>query len=135
MMAYTLRYQAELRNASDYFRDIKQTEISEDSLELAEALIAKRSAKFDPGKFEDGYEVAVKELVDAKVHNLPIPRDEAPAAPKGNVVNLMDALRQSLSSGRASSSSKKPVASDKSPVRSGMGLVKPAPKSNKRKSA
>jgi Ku protein len=46
MMAYTLRYTSELRNQSDYFRDIKPVEIGEESLELAESLIAKRSAKW-----------------------------------------------------------------------------------------
>jgi DNA end-binding protein Ku len=44
MMACTLRYSNELRNQSDYFRDIKEQQINEDSLELAEALIAKRSS-------------------------------------------------------------------------------------------
>jgi DNA end-binding protein Ku len=44
MMAYTLRYTSELRNQSDYFRDIKPVEIGKESLELAESLIAKRSA-------------------------------------------------------------------------------------------
>jgi non-homologous end joining protein Ku len=47
-------------------------------------------------KFEDGYEVAVKELVDAKINHLPVPKDEAPRATSGKVVNLMDALRKSL---------------------------------------
>ena len=80
MMAYTLRYQSELRNAAEYFRDIKQTEINEDALEMAEALIAKKTAKFDPNKFEDGYETAVRELVEAKVKNLPVPQDEPVAS-------------------------------------------------------
>ena len=96
MMAYTMRYQEELRSPAEYFRDIKKVEINEDSLDLAETLIRKKAAKFDPLKFVDGYEVALKELVDAKVNHAPIPKDE-PAAPKrGNVVNLMDALRKSL---------------------------------------
>ena len=137
MMAYTLRYQNEIRDQRDYFRDIKDAEISEDSLEMAEALIAKRSAKFDLGKFEDGYEVAVKELVDAKLKNLPIPKDEAPRVSNGKVVNLMDALRKSLGTETASSRPpKKPVASTKEPARKGMGLVKtPAAKGARRKSA
>jgi DNA end-binding protein Ku len=127
MMGYTLRYQNELRNQRDYFRDIKDAEISEDSLELAEALIAKKSAKFDLSKFEDGYEVAVKELVDAKLKHLPIPKDEAPRATSGKVINLMDALRKSLgekSAEKSASAPKKPVASEKSPARKGIGLVK-----------
>jgi DNA end-binding protein Ku len=95
MMAYTLRYTSELRNQSDYFRDIKPVEIGEESLELAESLIAKRSAKLDLSKFEDGYEVALKELVDAKINHLPVPQDEGEQPRRGNVVNLMDALRKS----------------------------------------
>ena len=47
MMAYTLRYKNELRDERDYFRDIKDATIDEESLELAEALIAKRAAPFD----------------------------------------------------------------------------------------
>jgi len=136
MMGYTLRYQNELRNQRDYFRDIKDAEINEDSLELAEALIAKRSAKFDLSKFEDGYEVAVKELVDAKVNHLPIPKDEAPRTTSGKVVNLMDALRKSLGDEKSARVPKKPVASEKTPARKGIGLVKAASKgTGKRKSA
>jgi DNA end-binding protein Ku len=136
MMGYTLRYQNELRNQRDYFRDIKDAEVNEDSLELAEALIAKRSAKFDLGKFEDGYEVAVKELVDAKINHLPIPKDEAPRATSGKVVNLMDALRKSLGNNGEPKVPKKPVASEKTPARKGIGLVKsPVKSTGKRKSA
>jgi DNA end-binding protein Ku len=131
MMGYTLRYANELRNQADYFRDIKDAEVSEDSLELAEALIAKRSAKFDLSKFEDGYEVAVKELVDAKIDHLPIPKDEAPRATSGKVINLMDALRKSIGE-KSATVTKKPVAGVKTPQRKGIGLVK-APA--KRKSA
>lgn len=36
-IAYTLRYTSEVRSQSDYFRDIKETEIGEESLELAES--------------------------------------------------------------------------------------------------
>ena len=135
MMAYTLRYQNELRNQQDYFREIKDQQINEDSLEMAEALIAKRSAKFDLSKFEDGYEVAVKELVDAKVNHLPIPKDEAPRASSGKVINLMDALRKSLGNAETAKPPKKPVAGTKEPARKGIGLVKAPAKSVKRKSA
>ena len=98
MMAYTMRYQQELRSPADYFRDIKRTAVDEDSLELAESLIKKRTAPFDPSKFVDGYEVALKELVEAKVKHLPIPKDEAPKHERGKVINLMDALRKSVAS-------------------------------------
>jgi DNA end-binding protein Ku len=96
MMAYTMRYQEELRNPAEYFADIKKVKIDSDSLELAESLIKKRTAKFDPSKFTDGYEVALKELVEAKIKHAPIPHDEAPKPERGKVINLMDALRKSV---------------------------------------
>jgi DNA end-binding protein Ku len=137
MMAYTMRYQEELRDAAEYFRDIKKVAINEDSLELAETLIKKKAAKFDPAKFVDGYEAALKELVEAKVKHAPIPKDETSAPKRGNVINLMDALRKSVSGGEASEGKKKPVARvDKK----GLSLIKSSAKSatangRKRKSA
>lgn len=137
MIGYTLRYAYELRSQEDYFSDIKPVAIDEDSLQLAETLIAKRSGKFDLNKFEDGYEVAVKELVEAKVNQMPIPQDEQPAAKTGKVVNLMDALRESIGSDTAKRSAKKPPKSEKQPAAGrGIGLVKaPAKATGKRKSA
>jgi len=139
MMAYALRYQSELRNAADYFRDIKETEINEDALEMAEALIAKKTAKFDPNKFEDGYEKAVKELVEAKIKNQPLPQEEPARPQQGKVVNLMDALRKSIGAESAPAPArggKKPPVSEKEPAAKGIGLVKtPAKSSAKRKTA
>lgn len=140
MMAYTLRYQAELRDAADYFRDIKDTEINQDALEMAEALIAKKTAKFDPAKFEDGYEVALRELVEAKVKNMPVPQDEPVKAQPAKVINLMDALRKSIGSeaaGAGKTPGKKPPVSEKTPAAKSIGLVKseakPAAKSAPRR--
>jgi DNA end-binding protein Ku len=134
MMAYTMRYREELRNPAEYFRDIKKVKVDEDSLELAESLIKKRSAKFDPSKFTDGYEVALKELVEAKLKHLPVPTDEAVEPARGKVVNLMDALRKSLNGTEASpSGKKKPPARETAPPaareQQGLALVKPGAKS------
>jgi DNA end-binding protein Ku len=139
MMAYTLRYQSELRNAADYFHDIKAAAISEDALEMAEALIAKKSAKFDISKFEDGYETAVRELVDAKVKNLPIPVDEPPKPQPGKIINLMDALRKSIGSEAVparTAAAKKPPANVKEVPTNDVGVMKtPAKAAAKRKTA
>jgi DNA end-binding protein Ku len=144
MMVYTMRYAAELRDPAAYFRDVKKTAIQADSLALAKELIKRKSGKFDAAKFVDGYEVAVKELVDAKLKQAPIPRDEAPAPKRGKVINLMDALRKSVQSrssdtdDRAASKGKKPSAR-KGPVLVKSGTHKPAASSKtaqtRRKSA
>jgi DNA end-binding protein Ku len=123
LMAYTLRFPNELRNQNDYFRDIKPAAVNADSLELAETLIKKMSAKLDLTKFEDGYEVAVKALVEAKINNLPVPIDEAPRKQPVNVVNLMDALRKSI--GPETRLGKKPPKSEKEPPAKKIALVKP----------
>ena len=49
-------------------------------------------AKLDFAKFEDGYEVAVKALVEAKIQNLELSLEEAPRQRASNVIDLMDAL-------------------------------------------
>jgi DNA end-binding protein Ku len=109
MMAYTMRYAAELRKPEEYFKDVKHVSIDKESLDLAKELIKRRSGKFNPEKFVDGYEVAVKELVEAKLKHLPIPKEEAPAEHRAKVVNLMDALRKSVTGG-AETPAKKPAA-------------------------
>jgi DNA end-binding protein Ku len=105
---------------------------------LAESLIAKRSAKLDMSKFEDGYEIALRELVNAKVNHLPVPKDKVSQTSGGKVINLMDALRKSLGGAEATvgKATKKPVASAKPEAKKGIGLVKPSNKTiTKRKSA
>ncbi len=145
MMAYTMRYAAELRDPKEYFRDIQKPKVEDDSLDLAKQLIERKTAKFDPTKFVDGYEVALKELVQAKIDHAPIPKDEAPKPQRGQVVNLMDALRKSI--GKAtpaeSEAALKGTGAGKAHAagkKQGLALVKAAPrktasKAVKRKSA
>ena len=133
LMVYTMRYAAELRDPADYFRDVKPLKVAPDSLDLAKELIKRKAAKFDPTQFVDGYEVAVKELVEAKLKHAPVPQDEAPAPARGKVINLMDALRKSVGSGTPSAAETKTKASPrktepKTETAKGPTLVKSAVK-------
>ena len=114
MMAYTMRYQQELRSPMEYFGGLRPVETDEDQLELAEQLIKRKTGKFTPEKYQDGYEIALKELVDAKVNHQPIPHEE-PAPRRAKVVNLMDALRDSLRSSGGSSADEAEKAPKKAP--------------------
>lgn len=131
LMAYTMRYDAELRDASDYFSDIKDVAIDKDQLALAKELIRRNTAKFNPSKFVDDYEVALRELIDAKIEHQPIPREEK-APKRAKVINLMDALRKSVgeqgsSTGNRKASVTRPASESKSKSKaSGLKLVKPA---------
>jgi DNA end-binding protein Ku len=105
MMAYTLRFLEELRSAKDYFAEIEKQKVDHDQLTLAKKLIQSRTATFDPGKFTDSYEAALRELIDAKLKHVALPRSQE-HAPRAKVINLMDALRRSVG---ANSGKKKPV--------------------------
>ena len=98
LLATTLRYQNEVRDESEYFEDIPSTKVPADMLKLAAHILETKKGKFDPAKFEDRYETALKELVKAKHagKKTPVASDSRPS----NVVNLMDALRRSAKADR-----------------------------------
>src|SRR6185369_16697691 len=95
LLGTTLRYPYELRDESDFFDDIKSPKISKDMVELAGHILDTKAAHFDPSKFKDDYETALKALVRRKAAGKPIKAAEPEERPS-NVVSLMDALRQSL---------------------------------------
>ena len=100
LLGTTLRYPYEVRDEDDYFGDIKNPKISKDMVELASHILDTKAAHFDPSKFNDKYENALKSLVRRKAAGKPIKVAEPEERPD-NVISLMDALKQSLK-GRAS---------------------------------
>ncbi len=103
IVATMLRYTNEVRDEDDYFDDIPDPRIPKDMLELAEHMLASKKGKFDPSKFEDRYDDALKKVIAAKKAGKKPPR--APEPQPSNVINLMDALRRSVKAGRGGSSS------------------------------
>jgi Ku protein len=95
LLGTTLRYPYELRDEEDYFDTIKNPKISKDMIELASHILDSKAAHFDPGKFKDEYENALKALVRRKASGKPIRAAEREEK-ADNVVNLMDALKASL---------------------------------------
>jgi len=102
MVLETLRYADELRKAQSYFREIPDSKPDADLLDLAETLIEKKSAKFDASEFHDRYVDALKGLIEkkskAKGRKIIEETDDAPRA-KGNVIDLMAALKKSVEGG------------------------------------
>ena len=99
LLGTTLRYPYELRDEADYFDDIKSPKISKDMVELASHILDSKAAHFNPKEFKDEYETALKALVKRKAAGKPIKAVEREERP-GNVVSLMDALKQSLKNGK-----------------------------------
>jgi DNA end-binding protein Ku len=94
LLGVTLRYPYEVRKEKDYFDDIEDEKVPKDMLDLATHIVDAKRGKFQPEKFEDQYEDALKDLLKKKQKGETISTPQAPA--HSNVVNLMDALRKSL---------------------------------------
>ncbi len=112
ILVTTVNYKYEVRDDAAYFDDIEDIEIPEEMMDLAEHIISKKKAKFDPDKFEDRYENALIEMLKAKQQGREIkaPKEEKPS----NVVNLMDALRRSIESDKGEKApARKPAAKSK----------------------
>jgi len=97
--ATALRQQEEIRDSKDYFSEIEDKKVPKDMLELAEHILKTKRGHFDPSKFSDRYENALKAMIKAKQTGKAPP---TPPARPSNVINLMDALRRSARSDRSS---------------------------------
>jgi DNA end-binding protein Ku len=93
----TLRYADEVNKARDYFRDIGDAKPDEELLDLAETLIDRKTAGFDPSKFHDRYIEGLHDLIERKQKGQTIQADEDKAPARGgNVIDLMAALKRSI---------------------------------------
>ncbi len=94
IVATALRFKNEVRDENEYFDDIANIKVPRDMVELAEHILESKRGHFDPSKFEDRYEDALRAVIKAKRAGKAPP---APSEPKpSNVINLMDALRRSV---------------------------------------
>ena len=94
LMGTLLRYPYEVRDEKEYFDDIQDVKVTKDMLDLAKDIVSQKTAEFDPERFEDHYEEALTELINAKRNGKTF---AAKPRPRGeNVVDLMDALKRSI---------------------------------------
>ena len=123
LLATTLRYPYEVREASAYFEDVPDMKLPKEMKELAAHIVDSKASHFDPTTFQDHYETALVEMLRAKQAGRVIEAPKPQASPR--VINLMDALRASI----GTESKKKPAAAS-TKVRE-----RAAPQAAKRKTA
>jgi len=137
MVLETLRYANEMEKAQGYFREIPDDEPEGELLELAEALIDRKSGPFHPQEYHDRYVDALRDLIERKrkARGKKIVEDDGQGdtAKGGNVVDLMAALRQSMVGKAAPSPAKK--SAPKKPATKKAAAGKPAAKQAARKRA
>ncbi len=104
LVMYTLRHASEVRamSAIDELKSVP-SKIKPDEIKLARQVIGNFETEGDLTQYVDEYQVELRKIIQAKIagEEIVAPREEAP--PK--VVNLMEALRQSLE--RVSSTKKR----------------------------
>ncbi|KQR69285.1 Ku protein [Rhizobium sp. Leaf384] len=99
LTATTLNFDYEVRSAKTAFKSIPDIAFDEEMLDLAGHIIGTKAGHFDPESYSDRYNDALAELVKAKIEGRTI---EKKAPPKhDNVVDLKEALRQSLAGSNA----------------------------------
>jgi len=117
LVMYTLRHASEVRamNAIDELKAVP-AKMKPDEIKLARQVIGNFETGGDLTQYKDDYQTELRRIIDAKIEGKDIvgPKEEAP--PK--VVNLMEALRQSLE--RVSSSRKRAAKIAHEPVQKGV---------------
>lgn len=98
MLLTTLRYDSTVRRPETIFDDLKEVKIDDEMIDMATRVIDRKKTKFDPSKFEDRYEEALRKLIAAKKKGKKPPAAKAEPKKSSNVVNLFDALKKSLES-------------------------------------
>src|SRR5262245_12161158 len=91
---------------AEYFDDIPNEKVPKDMLELATHIVSTKKGHFDPAKFKDRYEDALKDLLKKKQsgEKIEAPTEREPA----KVINLLDALRRSIERKRGRPAPKPP---------------------------
>jgi DNA end-binding protein Ku len=94
LVFFTLRYATEVRGAAAYFEDLRPQQPDATQVALAQQLIENKSCTLNLASFTDRYQTAVLDLIKAKVEGTtPV---LAPRSEIGQVISLMEALRQSV---------------------------------------
>lgn len=98
LLLNTLRYEDELKEDDELFKTIPDVSTSEDMTEMALELIKKKSAPWDPDKFDSQYDDALRDLIEEKRKTGKVTAiDEGEGkAREDNVVDLMEALKKSV---------------------------------------
>lgn len=94
MLVELLRHPQEIRDEAEVFGSIPKTRADKSMVEIAARIIEQTGGRFEPEKFEDRYETALRELIDARSKGKTVAVAELSRDTK--VVDLMAALKASL---------------------------------------
>jgi DNA end-binding protein Ku len=100
-----LYYEHQVTPPAVLAEETPQAEIAQEELQLAKALVSASTRTFDLGRYQDLYSQKLHQLIEAKVAGKEIVTPPPTEGPQ--VINLMEALRQSVARVQGTSSTKK----------------------------
>lgn len=113
----TIYYPDEVRSTSELnIPDESMTTITKQEMELAHTLVDQLSGDFDPSAFRDEYRNALECRIEAKLTSTE-PVKATPVSPKGQVGDLMAALRSSIESNKPAEKVAPPIKAQKKPAK------------------
>lgn len=103
IVLWTLRYGDEVRQSEAYFEGIRQTQVDPELMKLAQTLIDERTKPWDPALISDPVQDRLLELIASRKRGKKpsVSKSKAQPEQQDNVINIMDALRQSISAEKA----------------------------------
>jgi DNA end-binding protein Ku len=97
ILAYSLRSNREVKDAGEVFDRIPDVKPNPQMVDIASRIIEQQEGPFDPSKFNDRYEEALRALIKEKEKGHKIAKVEEPK--EAEVIDLMEALKRSLGQG------------------------------------
>jgi DNA end-binding protein Ku len=97
IVAFTLRMGDEVVQPKDAFEDIPAGRPAKQMVEIARKIIEQQEGPFEPEKFQDRYENALRDLIRRKEKGEKLIAAEP--VKEDNVIDLMQALKKSLKTG------------------------------------
>jgi DNA end-binding protein Ku len=108
LMLHSLFYADEVRDFGD-IEHVEEITLKPNEVDLAVQLIEQlASDTFEPGKYEDEYRKRALEVIEQKVAGQEVVV-AAPHAPKGQIIDLMEALKASLDQKRKAGAEEEPA--------------------------
>jgi len=128
LVIHTLHDERDLNDYTGLFETLPGGKPDPDMVELATQLIKRQAGQYDPADVEDRYEARLRAVIEAKLQGEGIEADAEEEPDRGNVIDLMAALKKSLGQGAAAKPKIIQAAKAKEPAKPKPPAKKPAPK-------
>jgi DNA end-binding protein Ku len=96
LVAHTLHEARDLNDPTELFNGLPGGKTDPEMIKLAKQLIERQTGTYDPADAEDRYEARLRAVIDAKLKGEGVSPADEEEPDRGNVIDLMAALKRSL---------------------------------------